>query len=222
VAPLAIAALWLLFAATHMGLASRSLRPRLVAALGPRGYQGLFSLVALASFVPLVSLYFRSQHAGPHLWYLGQHAGVRWLGYAGMALALTLMLGGLLRPSPAGMVPGRAEVKGILRVTRHPLFMGAGIFGLVHLLVANLNAAELAFFAGFPLFAVLGCRHQDQRKLAGGDESYRRFCAETPFLPFGRAGALQGLRESPLALALGVGAAVLLRWFHPSWFGGAA
>ena len=203
----AIVALWIAFAATHMGLASVRLRPRLVSRLGERGYQGVYSLVALATFVPMVSLYFRNQHLGPHLWYLGHLPAVRWLAYLAMAVALVLMVGGLIQP------------RGVLRITRHPLFMGAGLFGLVHLLVANLNAAELAFFAGFPIFAVIGCRHQDLRKLASGDPAFARFHAETAFT---RGDLPRAVAESAPAIVLGVGLTLLLRWFHAGWFGGAA
>lgn len=221
-AVLGIVALWLAFAASHVAFSSLRLRPRLVGALGERGFQGAYSLVALATFVPMVSLYFHHPHQGPALWYLGSLPGVRWIAYVAMALALTLTIGGFLRPSPAGMIPGKTQVHGVLRITRHPVFMGVGSFGLVHLLVAHLNAAELAFFAGFPLFAVVGCWHQDQRKLAGGDPAFQQFVAETAFLPFSRRGGLRGLLESPAAAVLGVGTTVLIRWFHPVWFGGAA
>lgn len=216
----AIALLWVAFAASHMGLSSRRLRPRLVARLGAQGFQGAYSLAALATFVPLVWLYFANQHAGPHLWYLGRFPFVRWTAYLGMALALTLVAGGLLTPSPASLTGGKPEPRGVLRITRHPLLMGLGLFGAVHLLTANVNAAELAFFAGFPVFVVAGCLHQDRRKLAG-DPSYARFVAETAFLPFSGSGALRGLAEAVPALALGIGLAVVIRAFHPAWFGGA-
>jgi hypothetical protein len=98
-----IAGLWLAFAATHIGLSSSALRPRLVSALGATRYQGLFSLVALAIFVPLCWLYFAHQHAGPHLWYFGHLGPLRWLSYAGMVLAFSLLIGGVLTPSPAGL-----------------------------------------------------------------------------------------------------------------------
>lgn len=128
-----IAGLWGAFAATHVGLSSRGLRPRLVAALGPLGFQGVYSLIALAIFVPLCAFYFSHQHAGPHLWYFGSVAPLRWLVYAGMALAFALLVGGLLTPSPASIVPSAGEARGTLRITRHPMFMGAGLFGLLHL-----------------------------------------------------------------------------------------
>jgi uncharacterized membrane protein len=203
-----------------MGLSSLRWRPRLVARLGDRGFQGVYSLIALALFVPLVRTYFTHKHAGPHLWYLGQLAPVRGAAYAGMALALVLLVGGVLRRSPAGMGGGGAEVRGVLRLTRHPVFMALGLYGLVHLAVANVNAAELAFFAGFPLFALAGCWHQDRRLLVTRGESYRRFHAATAFLPFTRPGAGRGLAEMPAAIALGIAAAVVIRHFHPGWFGG--
>ncbi len=214
-----IAALWIAFAATHMGLSSLRLRPRLVAALGQRGFLGLYSIIALAIFVPLVSLYFRNKHAGPHLWYLGAAPGMRWAVYIGLGAALVLAVAGLIRPSPASLLPGSTEVAGVYRITRHPLFMGAGLFGLLHLLVASVNAAELAFFGGFPLFALVGCAHQDRRKLASADAGFRRFHDRTPFLPFTGSGTLRGLAEMPLALLLGVALTVLVRWYHPVWFG---
>lgn len=216
---LPIVALWLAFAGTHLGLSSRRLRPRIIDAIGPTAFQGVYSLIALGIFVALCAAYFGAQHAGPHLWYWGHAAPVRWIGYAGVTLALALLVGGILTPSPASIVPGRGEIRGALRITRHPVFMAAGLFGLFHLLVANVNAAELAFFAGFPLFAVAGCHHQDLRK-AASDAGYREFCRESPFLPFTGAGTLRGLREMPVALAVAVAAALAIRAFHARWFGG--
>ena len=215
-----ILGLWVLFAATHLGLSSQRLRPRLVAALGERVFLGLYSLVALAIFVPLFWLYFASKHAGPHLWYLGASPVVRWGVYAGMGVAFVLTLGGLLTPSPASLGGGQTQVRGVLRLTRHPVFMGLGLFGLLHLLAARVNAAELAFFAGFPVFALLGSHHQDRRKLASGGEAFARFCAATPFLPFAGPGRWRALAEMPLGIALGIAAALLVRLtVHPRWLG---
>ena len=210
---------WLLFAATHMGLSDNRLRPRLVERLGERGFLGVYSLISLATFVPLVSVYFGNKHAGPLLWDLGSLPGMRWLMYVGMGVALTLVVSGGAQPSPASMMPGKTEVKGVFRVTRHPLFMGVGIFGLLHLLVTPVNASELVFFGGFPIFAVAGCWHQDQRKLVTLGDEYRRFVDETPFLPGSRSGFLRGLGEQPVPVAIGIVATIALRYFHAGLFG---
>ena len=211
--------LWLAFAATHMGMSSLRLRPRLVAALGERGFAGLYSLVALAIFVPLVWIYFGHKHEGPFLWYLGGVPGLRYAVYVGMALTLVLLVGGLARPSPSSMAAGPTEVRGVQRITRHPVFMAAGLYGFLHLLVASVSTTELAFFGGFPVFALLGSIHQDARKRAApGSEAYRRFCAATSILPDPR-GIAAALREVPVPAAIGIGATVALRVFHPTLFG---
>ncbi len=211
-------ALWLAFAATHMSLSSLRLRPQLVGALGERGFQGVYSGVALAIFVPLVWVYFANKHTGPHLWFLGGVPGLRQVMYAGMALCFVLIAGGFARPSPVSIRAGRAEVRGALRVTRHPVFMAAGLFGLLHLCVASVEASELAFFGGFPLFALIGSRHQDVRKLASGSEEFRRFHAATSLLP-NLARIPAALRDDPLPALIGVGVTVALRIFHPTLFG---
>jgi uncharacterized membrane protein len=219
-ATVVIVALWLGFAGSHMALSSRRLRPALVARLGEPGFLAVYSLVSLALFVPLVWFYFGHKHAGPLLWSISIGTPLRWMIYAGMAVAFVLMVSGLVRPSPTSIVPGDTTPRGALRLTRHPLFMGLGLFGLLHLL-PNGNAADVAFFGGFPVFAVVGCRHQDERKLAAGGPDFARFHRETPFLPFTGSHTLLGIREvGPWLIASGVAVTVLLRWFHPQWFGG--
>jgi uncharacterized membrane protein len=216
---LILVGLWIAFGATHIAMSSLRWRPRLVAALGEVGFQGVYSLVALAIFVPLVAIYFDHKHAGPLLWSaFGGVPGLRWIMYAGMGVAFSLAVAGLVRRSPASLGPGEAEVRGVFHVTRHPLFMGVGLFGLLHLGVAAVNAAEMAFFGGFPIFVLLGCHHQDQRKLVTGGDAFRRFHAGTTFLPR-PAGVLAALREQPAPIAVAVALTATVRWFHPSLFG---
>lgn len=219
---LSIAALWILFAATHMGLSSQRLRPRLVARLGARGFQGAYSLVALAIFVPLVWTYYAHKHTGPFLWTLARLPGVRWIGLALVGAACVLIVAGLVQPSPASILPGKPVVRGVARVTRHPLLMGFGLWGVAHLLLAIVHASELAFFGGFALFAVIGCEHQDQRKLASQGESYRAYVAATPFLPFASRSFPRGLVEMPMPIAIAAGIALAwsLRHYAHGWLAG--
>ncbi len=215
-----ILALWVAFGGSHMVLSSARVRPRLVAAMGEGAFLGLYSVVSIAFFVPLVRTYFMHKHAGPLLWSIPVGTPLRWTIYLGMAVAFVLMVSGLVRPSPANIVPGDPTPRGALRLTRHPLFMGLGVFGLLHL-IPNGNAADVAFFGGFPVFAVIGCWHQDRRKLAAGSAELRRFQAATPFLPFTGSESWLGVRELGAGvLAGGIALTVLLRYFHPAWFGG--
>ena len=219
----AVAGLWFLFIATHMALSSQRLRPRLVARLGPLGFQGLYSVIALAIFVLLVRTYYAHKHAGAYLWQLSQLPGVAWIGYGVMGAAFALVVAGLVQPSPAGMRPGAMTVRGIARVTRHPVVMGFGLWGLAHLLLVRVYLSDLAFFAGFPFFAVIGCEHQDQRKREALGEPYRAFADATPFLPFGSRGFARGLVElpAPIGIALGIAIAFAVRRWAHVWLAGA-
>ena len=219
VAP-AIAALWALFLATHMGLSSARVRPTLISKLGQTGFLGVYSVLALAIFLPLVWVYATHKHAGAFLWYGSTIGWMRPVVYVLMALAFTLIIGGFLNPSPASIAPGSGEIRGVLRITRHPLFMGVGLFGLLHLLVARVHVADLVFFVGLPIVTLIGCWHQDRRKLDSDDSSFETFYNQTAFLPFGR-GNWRGLIDPPIAIAIGIAATVLLRVFHPIIFGGA-
>jgi uncharacterized membrane protein len=217
---LGVALLWVAFAATHMALSSQRLRPRLVARLGSLGFQGLYSLIALAIFVPLIRLYFTSKHAGAALWTLPRGPLLTWTVYVGMAIAFILLVASFLRPSPAGMAPAETTPRGVHLLTRHPMVMAFVVFALVHLL-PNGWAADVAFFGGFAVFALVGAAHQDRRKLDTGPPGYREFYEGTPFFPFTGRDTLRGLRElSPIAVVVGIGLAVVVRWFHAAWFGG--
>lgn len=214
-----IVLLWLGFAGSHLLLSHLPVRERLVKRIGPQPFQGFYSLVALAFFVPLVWIYFDHLHEGAWLWVLPHGGVLSWLVTMGMGVSFVLLTAGLVRPSPAALNAGPAEPVGAFLIARHPVFMGLGIFGALHLLL-NASTTDVAFFAGFPLFAAVGCAHQDQRKLAQKSPGYAAFVAATPFVPFTGRHTLRGLRQlGPLPVALGLGLAVLVRWTHRFWEG---
>ena len=226
-AALGLALLWAAFAGSHMALSSARLRPRLRTRLGEQGFRGLYSLIALAIFIPLVRIYWTHRHAGPLLWTtIGPPEIATLLNHVLMALALILLASSLL---PAGAAPsamhaqleGIARVRGMTRITRHPTLVSFALFGIAHLLV-NGNLSDVAFFGGFPLFTWIGARHQDER-MARDRAGYRNVIANTSVVPFGAIlTGRQSLvpRELPLpGIAVGLVLAIVLRFFHPTLFG---
>ena len=210
---------WLAFGGAHLLLSNLSVRTPLVATLGERLFQALYSLIVLALFVPLVSAYFMHKHDGAVLWALPPNAVIRWAMYVGIGIAFVLVVGSQVTPSPTNLVPGEARVRGVLHITRHPFVMGTVLWALCHL-VLNGTTTAVAFFGGFVVFGIVGAWHQDRRKLATNLPGYREFCAAAPFFPFARPGALPGLRELTPAVAIGTAATIVVRYFHASWFGG--
>lgn len=209
--------LLLLFASSHMVLSSQAVRAGLIARLGEKKFTIMYSCVAFASFGPLVYYYFTHRHAGPLLWSAPDSVVVESLLALVNVLGFVLTVAGIMTPSPAavGGAP-RDTPSGVHLITRHALFMGLGLIALAHT-VSNGYASDVAFFGGLVAFVVVGSWHQDRRKLAAGDPRFQRFHAATAFIPFTSRTALRGLMElPPLAAIIGVVAALVVRYLHPS------
>src|SRR3990172_6086235 len=129
-----IAFWWAAFAGTHMVLSSLRVRTRLIARLGDKAFLGLYSLLAFATFVPLVWVYLGNRHAGGLAWNLAAVPGVRLLAMLLAVLGIAMIVAGVLQPSPvlAGMKQA-GGARGLTRITRHPLFMGISLWALSHL-----------------------------------------------------------------------------------------
>lgn len=223
--PALVATLWAAFIVSHVALSSRVLRPRLVGAVGEQSFLGIYSIVALATFVPLVRAFWIGRHSGPLLWTtLGPPDLARGLAYVLMAVAFALFVCSLVPGStaPSAMqARGPIAVRGVLRITRHPMLAAFALFGLAHLLV-NGTLTDVLFFGGFPLFTWLGARHQDQRKREERP-GYDAVLASTSLVPF--AAILAGRQRLVLAelpwmpISVGLGLTFVVRSFHAQLFG---
>ncbi len=221
---LIIAKWWVLFAGTHLLLSSTWVRPKLVARWGQRLFQGLYSLVAFATLVPLCVHYAQHKHAGPQLWVtLEPYLLARDLNILCMLSAFVLLLSGLIARPPSSMLAqGKPQAYGITRISRHPTFAAFFLFGLAHFLVVG-SLGDVVFFGGFVVFGWLGARHQDARK-AVEVPGYAEFQAATSFIPFvaivNKKQSFPG-RELPWGIML---IAFILfyvvRMYHPVLFGG--
>ncbi len=208
--------LWAAFIATHLGLASTRVEPVLRKRMGDQPFLGLYSLVALALFVPLVWIYLDNRHADGWIWAVPVGPVPRAVLYVLMTVALALLVAGGAQASPAAVAPGSPKIAGAYRITRHPVVLGTGLLMALHL-IPNGSAADIAFFGGFTLFTVLGAWHQDVRKLAVGKPEFVAFHEQTRFLSLSPAAWARGLIELPLWVWAASGVATLgIRWLHPT------
>ncbi len=213
---------WLvMFAGTHWVLSSLAVRGRLVPVMGSKGFLGLYSLVAFATFIPLVSVYFDNRHAGGLLWNLAAVPGVRPFAMLLAVTGIALIVAGVLQPSPAlAGITKAAGSRGLTRIVRHPLFLGIALWSASHLLL-NGFVTDVLFFGGLLVFSLAGAAHQDARKRITDRERLGPFFAETSFWPFaailaGRNRIVWG--ELPwFALAIGAAVAAGIYALHP-WF----
>jgi uncharacterized membrane protein len=214
-----------LFLAGHFILSADPVRAAIVGAVGEMPFRGIYAVVALGTFIPMVVVFGHHKHAGPMLWYLRVVAPLRWLVWLLMLVALIMWVASLMTPNPAAFgAPDNLTPRGILKVTRHPGFVAFTIFGFAHMLM-NGWAGDLVFFGTFPALGIFGGLHQDHRKLRSMGQRYRLFVEQTSFIP--GAALLSGRqRLNPaedvpwLAIIIGTALTVVLVAIHPWAFGG--
>jgi len=221
---LRVALVSLLFAATHVGLASLPVRRRLVARCGRRGFTWLFAAVASVCWALAVSTYAGVQHDGAPGLALGRFEAARWLLVGANVLGVVLMtsaFAGYDRSPYALAGEDVREPYGLGRVTRHPFFVGVVLLGGAHALLAT-RLVGAVVMGGLALVAGVGAWHQDRKLLALRGAPYAEYLAATSAVPF--AAILAGRQrlvwsELPVVLPLvGLALAWGLRTVHASLF----
>ncbi|MFV2093715.1 MAG: NnrU family protein [Hyphomicrobiales bacterium] len=177
----------LAFVALH-AVPSMPLRARLVRMMGAKVYSALYSVLSLVLLWAMIQAY--SANLPRELfWELGD-AG-RGIMALVLALGFVLVIAGALMANPssfmmggAGAIGSQEPAHGILRVTRHPMMMGIGLWALAHM-VARPEPGAAIFFGSLALTAIGGAWLQDQRKRQEIGDAWERLQKVTSFLPFG-------------------------------------
>ncbi|MCW1382193.1 NnrU family protein [Novosphingobium sp. KCTC 2891] len=171
------------FLGTHFVL-SHPLRAPLVRALGARGFQAVYSLIALATFGWTVIAFARTP-AGTPLW--DGTALVPWIVASLLTLvALALFMASLVgNPAlPGARVHGLSAVlpRGVFRITRHPMMMGFALWSVSHILIAP-TPRGFVLMGGLLLLALGGSHLQDEKKKALYGTEWRSWMKRTSFWP---------------------------------------
>ena len=190
-----------IFLAAHMVPAMPGIRSRLVHWLGERRYLTVYSILSLALLFWVIAAALQAPYVA--LW--TPPAWSYWVPVVVMPLALPLLTAGLLAPNPLSVTLARGRFDparaGVVRLTRHPVLWGFGLWGAAHI-PPNGALVPVILFGGLTLFAVGGMKILDRkrhRKL--GEAEWRRLDAERTDWPV--PGALIN-RRSFLGIALGL------------------
>lgn len=217
---------WLMFGGSHIICSSIPVRNFFINRIGTLGFKAIYSLVALATFIPLCYAFFSNRHAGYHIYTAGYF--VELLADFIMLGSFIVLMQGFVTANPMtsmAELTGRVvrTGHGIQRVTRHPQNLAFGLFGLAHLL-ANPYVGDWIFFGGFIIYGILSAMHQDRRLSTAGSASVKQFLADTSAFPFaailtGRQSFAPGEYHPP-ALAAAIVLFILMRLLHPMLIGG--
>ena len=172
------------FTAFH-ALPSTPLRARLIDLLGREVFLWAFSIASVLLFA-WVWIAYRTTVPDTLLWATGPF--VRWLSALAMLPALALIaLAFAQRPRvllTAETALARPDATtGVVRITRHPLLWGVGLWGIVHL-VNNGDAPSLVFFGYVTALALGGTWPIDRRRARLLGERWPEIERRTSNLPF--------------------------------------
>jgi len=213
------------FTVLHLGVSSTSLRGILLDAAGENGYLALYSLLAFASLGMMIYAYGGTEHTD----YLWQPSPVAYSVTKVLVLfAIVLLVMGTMTRNPTAVKMEGAihqEVKGILKITRHPTQWAILLYSIGHI-IANGDKASIIFFGTLIVVSSIGMVAMDARKRENYDEKWQAFYSSTSLIPFGAligGKARLGLGEiNWLAVIIGLVLYACTYWLHDMISGGAS
>ncbi len=206
-----------IFFLTHALPVRPPLRPRLVGALGARGFTLVYSALSIMVLAWLIVAAGRAPYM--RLWGWGPwQVHVPLIAMLPACLIVALAVG---RPNPfsfGGAHPQDFDpaLPGLVRWMRHPLLVAMALWAVAHV-VPNGNLAHVLMFGLFGGFALMGARLIDRRKRREMGANWALLDAAR------RAGPLLPRpaqpRDAVLRLVAGVGLYGALITVHPYLFG---
>lgn len=154
-------------------------------------------------------------------------AVIRWMSAFVMLGVITMVVLAVAQKPPVLVTAETAlrsddALRGVVRITRHPLLWAVGIWGLLHML-NYADPPSWVFFGDITVLALGGTWLIDRRRAWLLGDRWREIETRTSNIPFlailqGRNRLLAG-EFPPLMLAVAVGIWVLILMLHPRLFG---
>lgn len=178
------------FVGGHFILSSLPVRQGLTGMIGENGFRGLYSVVAIASFVWMLYAYGAAPYV--ELWALND--GLRLVPIAILPFACLFAVVGITTRTPTGvggekLLDDPHPVRGIATITRHPFLWGVALWGIAHM-IANGDVGSLILFGGLTILALGGMAHIDHRRREAAGAGWGPVALSTSAVPF--LAAIQG------------------------------
>ncbi len=175
------------FLCIHLMISGTSLKEQIIARIGSIAYYMLFSVLSIGGLLWMsIALASARQDAmNPIFW--DAPFFLRIIALAGMFFAFLLVVLGYTSPSPTGLgalirMPDKT-VSGIIRISRHPVLAGIGLWAIMHML-CNANLASWMFFGSLLVLCALGANNIDRKRMAMMGEAYASIKRRTSIIPF--------------------------------------
>jgi uncharacterized membrane protein len=208
-----------LFVGSHLAL-SHPLRDGLAGRLGERGFQIVYSIVAIACLIMVVQAW-RGMPPEPPLWVVDDPL---WMLASLIVLFASILFMGSLIGNPALPAPGAAKAaqaapRGVFAITRHPMMWGFTLWAFAHAMVMP-TGAQIILSATIVFLALVGSAGQDAKKARLMGDAWRGWAARTSFVHYARqvGGSAPWADTIPRPHALFGG---IILWLVATWAHGA-
>lgn len=177
------------FLSLHVMISGTPLKDRIVGYIGGPAWYVLFSLLSLAGFVGMCIAFFialgNQDHLNPVIWRAPLFLKI--IALVANFIAFFLVVLGLTTPSPTNLLtlirmPDR-PVYGIIRISRHPVLAGIGLWALMHM-VCNGSPASWLFFGTLVALCAIGANNIDRKREALMGNLYASIRKRTSIVPF--------------------------------------
>jgi uncharacterized membrane protein len=214
------------FLAIHFGISGTKLRDHAVRTLGERAYRGLFALASIVGLLWLIRAY---SHA-PYIALWGRMTALEPLAAPLVLGAVALVVVGITTPNPTAVggesqLAREVQVRGVMRITRHPFLWGTALWAFVHFVI-NGDLASSIVFGSLLVLTVVGTASIDAKRRRAYGEHWEHFAQQTSNMPFAAIAAQRnhlGVAMHEIGIVrplLAIAVFVALFLLHGRLFGG--
>ena len=175
------------FLCIHLMISGTVLKEQIISGIGAMAYYALFSLFSIAGLIWMCAAYAIALHDPLNAQVWDAPLFLKIIALVGNFIAILLIVVGVLSPSPTNLLAlhrmPEKPVHGIIRISRHPVLAGIGVWAVMHML-CNGNLSSWVFFGSILGLCALGANNIDRKRMALMGETYASVKRRTSIVPF--------------------------------------
>ncbi|HVZ30429.1 MAG TPA: NnrU family protein [Asticcacaulis sp.] len=177
------------FLSIHVMISGTAFKDQIISGIGKIAYYVLFCLFSVIGLIWMCVAFavaVGNQDGLDHTFWTAP-TWLRVIALVANFVAFLLITLGVFTPSPTNLLALRKlpdkTVYGVIRISRHPILAGIGLWAFAHL-VCNGNLAAWLFFGSLLALCALGANNIDRKRLAMMGETYNSIKKRTSIIPF--------------------------------------
>jgi len=175
------------FLGIHLLTGGLKLKEQIIEGIGQTAYLILFSLSSIIGLIWMMVAYAIAKHDPLNVRFWHTHVFFHYLAILPMIISFILIVVGYLSESPTNIASlykvYEKPVIGIVRISRHPILSGIGLWAVCHIILSG-NLAAWLFFGTLLALCVLGASSIDRKRTLLWGDTYRSIVRRTSVIPF--------------------------------------